>query len=131
MMILSVGIGGACGAILRYLTSVILTSHFAQDAWVATLIVNLAGCLIMGICSGIILGLSADAPVLSPYFRSFMMVGFLGALTTFSSFALDFHQLFLRYNIAAAALYLALSVFCSVLVFYAGLWLIRQVLTEA
>ena len=47
-MVLSVGLGGALGAISRYLISLWVTSSFGQSGWMAILSVNVAGSLIMG-----------------------------------------------------------------------------------
>lgn len=130
MMILSVGVGGACGAILRYLASIMVTSHFEQDAWIATFSVNLLGCFIMGFLAGLIDIIQLDEQVLSPQLRTFLIVGFLGALTTFSSFALDFHQLLTRYGMLHAASYMAASVIGALGVFFLALWLAQRLLSE-
>lgn len=85
MNILLVAAGGALGALCRHganLLSVRLAgAHFPAG----TLAVNLAGCLLIGL----VFGLSERTALLGPQARLFLVTGFLGALTTFSSFALE------------------------------------------
>ena len=59
--------------------------------------------------------------------RGFVMIGFLGALTTFSSFALDAHNFFQRGEMLAGGLYLLSSVCLSVVGFYVGLVVVRLI----
>ena len=81
----------------------------------AKLLVNVAGSSLMGaIASGIAAGMS-----LPEAWRGFIAVGFLGALTTFSSFALDTGQLAARQGMAMTALYVGLSVGLSLAAFFA------------
>ena len=54
-----------------------------------------------------------------------MIIGFLGALTTFSSFALDIHILLDKQGFMAGAGYLITSVGLSLAMFFAGMWLFR------
>ena len=81
----------------------------------ATLVVNVAGSSLMGaIAGGIAAGIS-----LPEAWRGFIAVGFLGALTTFSSFALDTGKLAARLGMAMTALYVGLSVGLSLAAFFA------------
>jgi fluoride exporter len=81
--ILLVGVGGAAGAVLRY-----LVSGWVQDASgsvsfpFGTLSVNLIGCLVIGA----IAELSDTWGVISPEVRLFVVVGILGGFTTYSAF---------------------------------------------
>ncbi len=47
-MLMSVGAGGAFGAITRYLIGAVLVDRFGASSWVGTLFVNIAGCIVMG-----------------------------------------------------------------------------------
>lgn len=76
----------------------------------ATLVVNVAGCAMRGV-------LAAGLP-LPEAWRGFIAVGFLGALTTFSSFALDTGQLAMRQGTAMAALYVGVSILLSLAAFF-------------
>ena len=103
MNFISVAIGGALGAMLRYGISLAVTApSIGLPAFVATLGVNVAGCAMMGIMAAAL----AQFPHMSTALRPLIMVGFLGALTTFSSFALDGFHLLEKQNYIILALYL-------------------------
>lgn len=83
--LLLIGLGGFAGAILRY-----LVSGWVQG-WVnranfpyGTLVVNVCGCLVMGLLAGL-----AERSLVSEEMRALVMVGVLGAFTTFSTFGND------------------------------------------
>lgn len=80
-----VGFGGALGAVCRYGLSLIAARFWGTEfAW-GTLSANLLGCLLIGFALAL-----ADARILlGPSERLFFMTGFLGALTTFSTYALE------------------------------------------
>jgi CrcB protein len=82
-------IGGGMGAICRYGISLFAVKLFGSGfAW-GTLIVNLSGCFLIGISFAL-----ADRTILlGPLQRLFFVTGFLGALTTFSTFAVESVQL--------------------------------------
>jgi fluoride exporter len=85
MKIILVLIGGSLGALCRYGMN-LLTARLWGGAfpW-GTLTVNLAGCFLIGL----IFGLAERTSWVTPLFRLFFVTGFLGALTTFSSFAVE------------------------------------------
>ena len=60
--------------------------------------------------------------------RAFVVVGVLGAFTTFSTFSLDVVYLFHRGEIASALLYVILSVVLSVLAFGIGMYAVRHLI---
>ena len=122
-MVLSVGLGGALGAISRYLISLLVIGSFGQSGWMAILSVNAAGSLIMGMMAALL----TVCYLFSDPVRGFVMIGFLGALTTFSSFALDAYNFFQRGEMLAGGLYLLSSVCLSVAGFYVGLVAVRLI----
>lgn len=77
-----ISIGAALGASCRWGLSVALNPLFTNFTF-GTLIANYLGCFLMGIASGILL----SYPVISNEWRLFFITGFLGSLTTFSSFS--------------------------------------------
>ena len=115
--LIAVAAGGARGALLRY-GAVLATGAaiFGFAGPMATLTVNISGSAMMGLVAG---GLAAGVVMPEPL-RLFIAVGFLGALTTFSTFALDAGALLQRQSSAAALAYIALSVVLSLLAFAAA-----------
>ena len=115
MIWLAVAIGGAMGALARFgaTQAVVTLSGTALASPLATLMVNVIGSAMMGACYGFLAGGGA----FSEPMRLFLMVGFLGALTTFSSFSLDVIALAERGQVPLAVLYATGSVVVSVSVF--------------
>ncbi len=81
---LAVALGGALGAMMRYGVSLVINGMFEGPAPVATWTVNLFGCLLIGFFVPFLTGLSVSMPV-----QLFVLVGFLGSLTTFSTFSME------------------------------------------
>jgi CrcB protein len=79
---LLIALGGAIGSVARYATYSLLLrpTERTQFPW-GTLAANLAGCLLIGYLNGLL----ADR-LIRPDVRFFMIAGFLGAYTTFSTF---------------------------------------------
>lgn len=115
MIWLAIAIGGAMGALARYgaTQAVVTLSGTSLASPLATLMVNVAGSAMMGACYGFLAGGGS----FSEPMRLFLMVGFLGALTTFSSFSLDVVALAERGQVPLAVLYATGSVVVSVSVF--------------
>jgi CrcB protein len=86
LKIVVIGLGGCVGAILRYLISGGVHALAKTAAFpVGTLLVNLSGCLLIGIGGG----LMENRQLFSPEWRAFVFVGILGSFTTFSTFGLE------------------------------------------
>lgn len=83
--LLAVAVGGAIGACTRYLVSGWAAGRFSAEFPMGTLIVNIVGCFIIGV----FMTLATERLMLSPYWRLVLAVGFLGGLTTFSSFGYE------------------------------------------
>ncbi len=81
-----IGLGGFAGAIFRYLLSGAVHSFFSASSFpVGTLVVNVAGCFIIGFGGGLI----ESRQFFSPELRAFVFIGILGSFTTFSTFGLE------------------------------------------
>ncbi len=80
---LFVALGGAIGAVARHFASGGMTKLFGRSFPFGTLTVNVVGSFLIGI---VLVALPSGA---SPQWRAAIAVGFLGALTTFSTFALE------------------------------------------
>lgn len=76
--------GGAIGALTRHWVSILSARLFGPGFPIGTLIVNLLGCLLIGLVFGI-----GENKGINHAFRLFFITGFLGALTTFSTFGLE------------------------------------------
>ena len=86
MKILLVMAGGSLGALSRYALSLLAAKLLGTRFPWGTLSVNLAGCFLIGLAFTLAeRGLS----LMNPSMRLFFMTGFLGALTTFSTFGLE------------------------------------------
>lgn len=81
---IAVGAGGFCGAILRYYVGTLTFKYFPNALPLATLTVNLAGSFLIGILIAIFMNFE-----LPSYLKLFLITGFLGALTTYSTFAIE------------------------------------------
>jgi len=82
--VLAVAIGGAAGAVLRYITFLYFDKgHDHYFPW-ATLFINLVGSFLIGFLWGLF-----DKIYVSPGIRLFIFVGLLGSFTTFSTFAFE------------------------------------------
>lgn len=115
-------IGGGLGAVLRHLTGMmVMRVADARFPW-GTLVVNIAGCLAMGLLIAWLARRSAGDSDL----RLLLATGFLGGFTTFSAFSLDAVTLYERGALTAAAAYVIASVTVSILALFGGLWLARQ-----
>lgn len=80
--LLLVGIGSGIGGICRYLISLFMGQSHCGFPW-GTFVVNIIGCLLIGI----LWGLTSRFQNLSPAFSLIFMVGFCGGFTTFSTFS--------------------------------------------
>ena len=115
-MFAAVAAGGALGAMTRYALSLLVGGGvFGVTGPLATLIVNIVGCAMMGGVAGAV----AAGLVLPEMWRGFVAIGFLGALTTFSSFTLDAGMLLARQGLSMSIVYLGLSVILSLAAFFA------------
>ena len=111
----SIAIGGAFGALSRFGIGLFVSTLTTMPAWVATLGVNILGCSLMGFMAAYL----SSHPALSEQLRPLIMIGFLGGLTTFSSFALDSFALLDKGHYASLVVYLISSFVLSLIGFFA------------
>ncbi len=112
-----VALGGALGAVLRYLSVTAALRLLGPGFPYGTLFVNVAGSLVMGLAAAFLLERSGGDRV-----YLFLMTGVLGGFTTFSAFSLDALYLIERGRAALAVLYIGGSVGLSLLALVIGLW---------
>lgn len=101
---LAVALGGALGAMARYAMGLLFVPVPGQFP-IATFWVNALGCLLMGI----VFALMVDKQWLPYAWRPFLMVGLLGAFTTFSTFAIEVLGLWHTQHFGTAVGYIVAS----------------------
>lgn len=82
--LIAIALGGAAGALLRASACSLTERHLGPGLPVGTLLVNVLGGFLIGLLAG-----AGPQMNLSPLLRDALVVGGLGALTTFSAFSLD------------------------------------------
>ncbi len=123
-MLLAVAAGGAVGAVGRYLVVSAVGHIFGTSFPLGTIVVNVVGSFVLGALIEA-LALAWSPP---PELRAMLVVGVLGAFTTFSTFSMDVVLLYERGALGQAALYIAASVILSIAAFFLGLHLLRSAL---
>lgn len=117
---IAIGCGGALGAMVRVALSKVLPYTIAGIPF-SIMSVNLLGCFLIGLLTE----LMALHFSFTENLRYFLVSGFLGGFTTFSTFALEFGLLVEKNEYQSAILYSLISVVGSIVLFFAGLKLVR------
>jgi CrcB protein len=120
-LILIVGIGGFFGAIARFLIAGYVQTHAHTLFPVGTLSVNVLGSFIIGFAA------LYFAQTIQPEYKALVMTGFLGALTTFSTFALENVTLMQSGAYAKAALNIVLNVVLTLGAVYVAMALFQKI----
>ncbi len=116
--IIAVALGSALGGVLRFLVREYSAYWLPLDFPLGTFIVNVVGCALAGF-----LFVYWQQVTMSPVFKAAIMVGVLGALTTFSTFSIETLQLIQQQQLVKAAINIALNVtICMIAVFF-GAWI--------
>ena len=120
MIYLAVALGGAVGALARF-----ILSHILPEAWghmpLPMMIVNVTGCFLMGVLASLMLTLWSPSPSL----KAFLLPGLLGGFTTFSAFAWEFGLLTEQTHWKTAFLYVSLTVIFSLAAYVSAARLVR------
>jgi CrcB protein len=122
--LLLVGMGGFFGSIARYKFGGFVLHR--SEGWnfpLSTFLVNLIGCLVIGLLAGLV----ERHDLFSPSTRLFLFTGVLGGFTTFSAFAYEDVFLIRRGLTNAAAMYVVLSVACGLAAVWIGLRLVNMI----
>ena len=114
---LLIALFGAFGTVARFSVIQITPKIFQSIFPIGTLVVNLLGCFLIGLFSGI---LNTKFISIDENFKNYITIGFLGGFTTFSSFSQDFFNLVNNSNYLLAFIYIFISVFFGLLMFYLG-----------
>ncbi len=121
-LILLAALGGALGASGRYLVGVLALRSLGSAFPYGTMIVNVAGAILMGL----FIHLLAVKLNGSPELRTFVATGILGGFTTFSAYSLEVVNMIERGDWGTALFYALASVVFCVLGIFIGLWFGRM-----
>ena len=113
---LAIGIGGFIGAILRAYTAGVVNNAFKHNIPFGTIAVNLIGSFTLGI----LIGLIQFSIIQNPYLKSLLTTGMMGALTTFSTFAVESFFLYKNGLLIEGSVYILINVIGSILLAGAG-----------
>ena len=114
--LLLVGLGGFIGSVARFLVSKLNLSWHFFSIPMGTLTVNVLGSFIIGI----LVGISVKSDLISTDLRVFLMVGFCGGFTTFSSFSSENLMLMQNGQVFTVLIYTSLSILLRFLAVYLG-----------
>lgn len=114
--------GGAVGAIARYSLNQLLAKMFAPFPF-ATFFINISGSFLIGFLAIIFTEKLTD----SENWRLFLMVGLLGAYTTFSTFELETFELIREKQLLTAFFYVAASFAAGLIGVFSGIWLGKKI----
>lgn len=119
--ILLVGLGGGAGSIARFLCHRGVNAFYPHAFPFGTMVVNVAGCLLIGI----IFGLFEKGTFIKPEWRLLLATGFCGGFTTFSAFAAENVQLLKDGRMLYFLIYTVASVVLGIVATFAGMNLLK------
>ena len=120
--LIAIASGGAAGALMRFWVSGAIYTLLGRAFPYGTLAVNVIGSLAMGL----LYILFMERMSVSPEMRAALLVGFLGAFTTFSTFSIETLNLIEQGDLFKAALNMLLSVTACVAACWIGVLIGRQ-----
>ena len=120
-MYIFIALGGATGACLRYFLSQLMLQWFGKGFPFGTLLVNIVGSFFLGF----LYSLLEHGQLETALWRTTIGIGFLGALTTFSTFSVDTLMLFQQGLWFKAALNVTLNILCCLFAAWLGTQLVK------
>ena len=115
--ILLVGLGGFIGSVSRYFVYLLMRSYFVHSLPLATLIVNVTGCFLIGMVSG----LERQFLFFQQPLLIFISVGLIGGFTTFSAFGFETVELLQQQQYGWACL----NIFSNLIIGFGAIWVGR------
>lgn len=116
-----VAIGGASGSVLRYLIHLLVAKKTVSSFPYQTFIVNIIGCLLIGLLVGYLVKNQAQNETL----KLLLITGFCGGFTTFSAFGLENLTMIQNQNYQLAFTYTSLSFILGVLAVGFGIFITK------
>lgn len=116
-----IGLGGATGSILRYFSGQFISKNFPSQIPMGTLVVNLLGCLLIGI----LVGCFSKNQISGNEWKLLLVTGFCGGYTTFSAFAIENINLIQNHQVSQALIYIGLSIILGLLAVWLGLTVVK------
>jgi len=114
--IIIASLGGAIGSSLRFLIKQFVQFFYSKHFFLATIIVNVVGCFLIGAITGM--------QIKKDNINLFLMTGLLGGFTTFSAFCLESFKLLQLEQYFQFFLYIFSNLFISFICFLVGFWLV-------
>ena len=118
-----IALGGAGGAVTRYAVDSWVSSRFASEYPLGTLLINISGSFLLGL----LFALTVERALLPAEIRAPVMIGFIGAYTTFSTWMLESWRLVESGAWAAAAVNLGGSVVLGMIAVVLGMIVGRSI----
>lgn len=116
--LIAIAVGGACGAVIRFLVSTGIYQWLGRGFPFGTLAVNIVGSFLLGLLTE---ALVLQRIAIGFEYRAAILVGFIGAFTTFSTFALETLYLIEQGNLTRAMVNIATSLFGCLTAVWIGL----------
>ncbi|MET9359718.1 fluoride efflux transporter CrcB [Streptomyces sp. NPDC006632] len=120
-----VALGGAVGAAARYGAALLWPTAPGSFPW-TTLLVNAAGCAVIGVFMVVVTDVWAAHRLVRPFFGT----GVLGGFTTFSTYAVDIQKFLSDGQAGTGLAYMALTLLVALVMVWSAVWATRRVLGE-